>query len=247
MELTAGSPALKAWLDRDPVGNAYLIHRAFFQGGERRILVNNPARPRALVVVGEERRLVAGGEGAALPALLDDLPAGKYHIAALDVDLLPALEKAMEVETETPAWLFRVEEGDLRPTRGRGTRSVRPEHARMIAERWLGGTEAEAYVRSRIEGGPTAGVYVDGELVAWDMTHLETDRAVMLGFLHVRRRHRGRGFAKTVTTAMCEEVFARGKVAGCHVFEDNEVSLRLTESMGFRRLKRQVWGRGRKA
>lgn len=246
MQLTAGSPALKAWLDRDPVGNAYLVHRAFFEAGERRVLVDDADRPTAMVVAGAEGRLVAGGDGDALRGLLQELPSGAYHIAALDVDLLPAVEEVMETETETPAWLFRVEEGALRPTRVQETRPVRPEHAGMIAERWLGGAEAEDYVRARIEGGPTAGIYVDGELVAWDLTHVETDQAAILGFLHVRRPYRGRGFAKTVTTAVCDAVFGAGKIAGCHVFEDNEVSLRLTESMGFQRLKRQVWGRGRK-
>lgn len=245
MEVEEAGPGLRAWLNQDPVGNAYLIHRAFVADPRGRVYVDDPDRPAAVVVAGEGR-LVAGGEGEALGGLLSDVPPGEYHFSALDVDLLPVLDEAMEVEAETPAWLFELGEGDLRPTRVCGTSPVRPEHARMIAARWLGGVEAEDYVRARIVEGPSAGVYVKGELVAWDLSHLETGRVVMLGFLYVREAHRGRGYAKTVTTAMCEEVFARGKVAGCHVFEDNDVSLRLTEAMGFRRRRRQVWGRGRK-
>ncbi|MEE8232586.1 MAG: GNAT family N-acetyltransferase [Thermoplasmata archaeon] len=112
----------------------------------------------------------------------------------------------------------------------------------MIAALWAPKRDRSAYVRRRIEEGITSGIEMDGELVAWDMTHFETESVVMLGFLHVKEAYRGRGYAKTATTATAEKVFAMGKVAAAEVFEDNQASLRLLEGMGFRRVKRQVWG-----
>jgi RimJ/RimL family protein N-acetyltransferase len=117
----------------------------------------------------------------------------------------------------------------------------------MIAAHWSPERDTTDYVRRRIEEGITSGLEVDGELVAWDMTHFETDRVVMLGFLHVKEAYRGQGYAKVVTTATAEKVFAKGKIAAAEVFEDNLPSLRLTEGMGFQRVKRQVWGDGVKA
>ncbi|MEE9237546.1 MAG: GNAT family N-acetyltransferase [Thermoplasmata archaeon] len=237
---------LRGWLDRDSVGNAHVIYRAFFDPKRGDILVDDPSDPQAVVVHDREggRLAIAAEDPSDAAALLESLPPGEYRIASIDLNLLPALRRAIQVEMGEPVWVFRMSREDLRPSQVHGTNPVTVEHAKMIAEHWHHGREAYDYVRSRIEDGLSAGVYADGELVAWDMTHLETDKVIMLGFLYVKEAYRGRGYAKTVTTSMCRRVFKLGKTPACQVFQDNEVSMRLTEGMGFRRLKRQIWGKG---
>ncbi len=123
-------------------------------------------------------------------------------------------------------------------------RPVTPEWAPVIAKIWEPDWPAERYIRGRIENGPSFGVYVDGQLVAWDMTHFETDRVVMMGFLHVLDAHRGKGYAKSTGSALIKEILRRGKIPACHVREDNTPSLVLTESLGFRKVRKQVWADG---
>ncbi len=238
---------LRIWLDHDPVGNAWVIHRVYHSDQVPKVLADDLDNPRAVVAFdSEHERLVLTAEDPdRLRELLDRLPTGAYHFSAVDLDLIPAMQAVMDVEIEEPTWLFNMKREDFRPTSVTETDPVRPEHAEMIAQRWLD-TEATDYVRSRIDTGMTAGIYVEGELVAWDMTHLETDDVVMLGFLHVRTPYRGRGYAKTVATAMLKEVFASGKMPICHVFQDNEGSINLSEKMGFRKVKKQVWGTAKK-
>lgn len=235
---------LREWLDTDPVGNAYVIYRAFHHPEEPDVRIDEPSDPRAVVVLHrkDNRLTLAGEDPSALRELLRRLPSGRYHLSSVDLDLMPVLRSEMEVKEEDPAWLFRLDRENFRPYKVCETRAVAVEHARMIAKHWWPEGDAYEYVRSRIEKGLTAGVYVDDELVAWDMTHFETDKVVMMGFLHVKEPYRGLGYAKTVTTAMCEMVLAKGKIPACQVYETNEPSLKLTESMGFTRVKRQVWG-----
>lgn len=239
---------IKAWLDQDPVGNAFVIHRAFFEDQPATILVDHPESPDALVVLqeGSGRLAVTATKPDSAAQLLKQLPGGEYHVSSLDLELVPALSTVVEVELDQPAWLFRMERADFRPYKACETGAVLKQHAELIARLWGPDRNAVEYVRSRIEKGPTAGVYVGDELVAWDMTHLLTDKVVMLGFLHVLEGYRGRGFAKTVCTAMCEEVFRMGRMPACHVYQDNEPSIKLTEAMGFRRVKRQSWATIRK-
>ncbi len=249
MELSEGTlQRLRSWLYEDPVGNSHVIYRAYFDPERAHILVDDPSNPQAVVVHHEERKrlALAARNTSGLAELLDALPLGEYHIASLDLDLIPAVEGAMRLDMEDPVWLFRMEKDDFRPTEVCKTSPVTVDHAQMVAKLWWPAGEARDYVRSRIENGLSAGIYVDGDLVAWDMSHHETDKVVMLGFLHVKEPYRGRGYAKTVTSEMCRVVFDRRKIPACQVFEDNEVSLRLTESLGFRRVRQQAWGIGTK-
>lgn len=228
---------------------AHVLHFLSLPGREVRTWVDDNRRPRAVLGVRPEtRRLVAAAEPShRLEGLLDLLPRGEYRLTSVDAELVPAFEQALEVTFRTPVWLYQLRQQDLRPSRGVATRPIEASQASMIAALWSPERDATAYVRRRIEEGITSGVEVDGELVAWDMTHFETDRVVMLGFLHVKEAYRGRGYAKVVTTSTAEKVFAKGKMAAAEVFEDNLPSLRLTEGMGFQRVKRQVWGDGMKA
>jgi predicted GNAT family acetyltransferase len=225
------------------------MHLVSLPSDETRIWVDDDSRPRAVLGVRPETRaLVAAADPPAnIRGLLGHVPQGTYRFTSVDVEVIPHLENGLTATLGTPVWLYQMDSTDLRPTRVAETRPVRPSEASMIAGFWSPKRDRSAYVRRRIEEGITSGVEVDGELVAWDMTHFETDRVVMLGFLHVKEAHRGRGYAKTVTTATAEKVFANGKIAAAEVFEDNPASLRLTESMGFRRVRRQVWGDAVKA
>lgn len=237
---------LRPWLSRDPAGNALVISRIFYTQPPPDVIYDDIDDLRAVVAFDQDRgRLVlATTDRARLRLLLRKLPPGEYHFSAVDLDLVPVIAEVMEVHIEEPAWLFNMKLEDFRPTSVVDTKPVRAEHAEMIAKNWLDADAAD-YVRSRIETGPTAGIYVGSELVAWDMTHAETNDVVMLGFLHVLESHRGKGYAKTVATAMLKKVFASNRMPVCHVFQDNQISINLSEQMGFRRIKKQVWGRAR--
>ncbi len=248
MDLSEGELArIRTWLEQDPAGNAWVIHRIFHGEPGPEVLFDDLDDLQAVAVFDLEQGslCLTATDSDRLREVLSKLPAGDYHFSAVDLDLIPIMEEVMEVEIEEPTWLFDMKHEDFRPTSVMETEPVRPEHAEMIAQRWLD-SEATDYVRSRIETGMTAGIYVDGELAAWDMTHLETDDVIMLGFLHVRKPYRGRGYAKTTATALLERVFALGKTPVCHVFQDNDVSINLSEQMGFKKIKRQVWGRATK-
>lgn len=240
---------MRSWLQNEPVRFAHVIHLLSLPADQVRMWVDDDRRPRAVLAIRPETGgLVAAADSAEdLRALVGDVPTGTYRFRSVDVEVVPHLERELSTTLGTPVWLYEMDPADLRPTHVADTRPVLPSEAPMIAGLWSPKRDRSAYVRRRIEEGITSGVEVDDELVAWDMTHFETDRVVMLGFLHVKEAHRGRGYAKTVTTATAEKVFAKGKIAAAEVFEDNPASLRLTESMGFRRVRRQVWGDAVKA
>ena len=99
-----------------------------------------------------------------------------------------------------------------------------------------------AYVRARIEAGHAYAVYEDGQPVAWAFLHFETPTVSMMGFLHVLEPYRRKGHARSVASALVKDILRRGKIPALHVKTDNLPSLELTTSLGFHRVKKQVWG-----
>src|SRR5438876_1096663 len=101
---------------------------------------------------------------------------------------------------------------------------------------------AEGYVRRRIETGPTAAVYDDGRPVAWALTHMVTDRVGIVGMVHVLEAYRRKGLAHAVVAAISQDLIRAGKTPALHAYVDNVASLSLFPTLGFRRVRRQVWG-----
>jgi len=243
--------AVRPLLMRDRIRNAVVIHRVFHNPEFTHAFADALPEPKAVLALrpaeaADEPHQFALHALDPLAALhvLRAVPRGAcvFHVA--DELAFPAVRQAIHVGWWGEAIYYRMEPADFRDLQRHEVAPVEPKWAETIAKTWAPDWPAAGYVRSRIENGPTAGVYVDGELVAWDMTHLETDDVVMMGFLHVLDAHRGKGYAKSVGSAVAKQVLAMGKTPCCHVYVDNAPSIKLTEDLGFRRVCLQAWGDG---
>ncbi len=239
-------PNARGILCARPLWNALPIHRVFHApASERDVFVDRMDDPQALMTVGRYAPHVvsmAGRNEKALRTLLDDLEGGKeYRFHALDARTADRVRRSFDVQSDNPSWFYTLERKDFVGDIRHEISPLVPEDAETINEHWNPEEDSARYIRSRIEKGLAFGMRVDGELVAWDATHLETDRAIMVGLLHVMERFRKRGYARSITTTMINAVFEKGKTPICHIFKDNEPSVRLTEEMGFRRRGEHMW------
>src|SRR5207245_8904536 len=60
--------------------------------------------------------------------------------------------------------------------------------------------------------------------------------------VHVLESHRRKGLAKAVVAAVSRELLQSGKVPALHAYVDNEASLALFPTLGFQKVRIQVWG-----
>lgn len=141
-----------------------------------------------------------------------------------------------------PAWLFRLDAKDFVDHPDPRVRPLEPAWAGLVASLWEPDWPAEGYVRRRIENGPRAAIYEDGDPVAWALTHMVTNRVGIIGMVHVQEGFRRKGLARSVVAAVARELFRGGKIPALHAYLDNVPSLSLFPTMGFRRVRRQVWG-----
>lgn len=93
------------------------------------------------------------------------------------------------------------------------------------------------YIRDRIRQGISAGIYEDGQLVAWAMTHDDS----AMGSLHVLEAYRRRGLAYDLTVYLIHRLRQQGKIPFVHIEETNLKSLRLALKLGFQHDRRVHW------
>jgi len=243
--------AVRPLLMRDPIRNSVVIHRVFHEPRFTIAVVDALPDPKAVLALkpseaADEPHQFALHALDPLAALhvLKAVPKGVclYHVA--DELAFPAVQQVIGVRWWGDAILYRQGPEDFRDVQAHGIEPLDPRFAAKVAKIWAPDWPAEGYVESRIRRGLNAAICEDGEPVAWYLTHFETDEVVMLGFLHVMETHRRRGYAKTLSCALAKQAFAKGKVAACHVYTDNEPSIRLMEGLGFRRVVLQAWGDG---
>jgi ribosomal protein S18 acetylase RimI-like enzyme len=238
-------PKARGMLLADPFWKALPIQRVFFlPATERDVFVDRMENPRALMTVSRfTPRIVSivGRDKEPIQALVDSLGREEYRFHALGRVAADVVRMRFDVSSDNPSWFYTLERKDFVGDVTNEVSPLVPEDAETMNEYWNPDEDSAGYIRSRIHSGLAFGIRVDGRLVAWDATHLETESAVMLGFLHVIEGFRKRGYARSITTTMVNAVFGRGKTPICHVFSDNEPSIRLTEEMGFRRMGEQVW------
>jgi predicted GNAT family acetyltransferase len=64
----------------------------------------------------------------------------------------------------------------------------------------------------------------------------------IIGMVHVVEGYRRKGLARAVVAGVARDLQRDGKRPTLHAFVDNVASLSLFPTLGFRRVKRQVWG-----
>jgi ribosomal protein S18 acetylase RimI-like enzyme len=242
---------LRAFVYSDVVRNAIVSQRVFYPRRETSYLVDDADEMHALAAIekpADESDAAAvaiqASDEEAARKVIEDLPAGKYWFHLANENHTKIVRGRMRVGWCSSSWLLALSPGDLRSEQKHETKRIDPSWASKIAKAWESDWDATEYVRARIENGPSAGVFVDGELVAWSLTHFETDKVSAMGMLVVLPSHRGKGYAESVTIDVATQVLAAGRTPLCHIYEDNQASLAMSEGLGFKRVCTQVWGDG---
>lgn len=93
------------------------------------------------------------------------------------------------------------------------------------------------YIQERISNGVGLGIYEDGKLVAWAITH--DDGAI--GFLNVLEEYRRKGYGTDVTVSMIKRLLELDEVPFVHIEEENINSMNLALKAGFKQDRRVHW------
>jgi ribosomal protein S18 acetylase RimI-like enzyme len=93
------------------------------------------------------------------------------------------------------------------------------------------------YIREQIRKGPSGGIYQEGKLVAWGMTHDDGS----IGITHVLQDYRRRGYAHALTLFLVNRVCEQGRIPYLHIEETNTDAMNVVIGLGFQRDRRLHW------
>lgn len=88
---------------------------------------------------------------------------------------------------------------------------------------------SEFYIRERLKLDVSAGIWIDGKLVGWGLTHDDTS----LGFLNVLPDYRGQGLGQSILRALIIEKRSQNESIFVNIEPHNHQSINLIKKMGF--------------
>jgi 8-oxo-dGTP diphosphatase len=85
------------------------------------------------------------------------------------------------------------------------------------------------YINERIERGVSAGIFHEGELASWALTHDDDS----VGFLHTLPKFRGKGHARNIMSAMIQQKREQNKQVYVNIELGNDPTMNLFMKLGF--------------
>ena len=178
----------------------------------------------------------ATGDPGAVGAILAQMPGvPSSGVFSARAEVLDAMERHLQVNTAYRMRRMVVRQADLRPRTGAPTRRLTIEHLEQV--RRLYGLWTDSHqLPGQLTDGVYFGVFAGNELIAAAGTHaLSTRHGVgAIGNVLTHASYRGRGLASTTTTAVAEELFARGcDEVVLNVRYGNDIALVTYQKLGF--------------
>jgi 8-oxo-dGTP diphosphatase len=207
--------------------------------GEIKLFIDDPERPRGLLIRNYWVKLCAEDESA-VAELLRALPGQEeFRFGAVAAWIRDRIARDWEITWENPCWLYYLEPDSLREELVQHEVSpLRPEDAPLVNRCWEHEDEETlGYVRWRIESGPSCAIFTgEGRSrrpLSWVLTHRDGAMGMMFTLPEARRR----GYGRSVTIALAREILRRGRIPFLYTFHSNLPAQRMVEKLGFAR-----WG-----
>jgi GNAT superfamily N-acetyltransferase len=88
---------------------------------------------------------------------------------------------------------------------------------------------------------PTYGVFMDGDMVSYAGSFIQTPQIWMIGGVYTDLNHRNRGYATLATSAITEEALRKSDAAALFVRSDNYPAISVYEKIGYKKIGEKLW------
>lgn len=228
---------------RDEPATRAVYNKVFGLAGSKAkwVRVDDPENPKAVLIRRMWGLTLWTRDRRAGSRMLGQIPARwNMNFCATPSWVVKYVIRNRELRWSNPCYGYALTDPDkLRKFSVARVGALSPDDSRLVAKYWpyYGGKGDSMYVNWRIRTGPTCAIRRKGELVAWGLTHDDGS----MGFLHVLEQHRGKGYARTIGTALARKSIRHGIMPFVFIEAKNRASQRLTERLGFDKLGPYSW------
>ncbi len=245
------SDELRAYLGANPFGNAFVLHDLSHDPDRTELWTARVGgQLRAHLLIHDAREIevkwvhLFGGPDAA-EELLAHLPT-RRTVVITEPALVSRVTDRFGATGIYREDIMATERGSARPVGSvlavRLTGKSAEEYARLVASPAIPLNErVVADHRRHLDDDVVYGVFEDGVLVSVAGTLVRTPEVWIVGGVRTLPRHRRKGYAAQVTSAVTKEALDAVGLAGLYVRQDNDNAIRLYERLGYRKVREGVW------
>lgn len=171
-------------------------------------------------------------------SLIKSLTAEDKYFGALDDWMIPIILKNREVEWLINAYQFHFPGDKLIPENKIRTGKLTSKDSDFIASQSVYKEMLSVkYLNERINKSVSAGIYDNGKLVAWALTHDDGS----IGSMHVLEEYRGKGYAKEISISLVRQCRKINKIPFLQCETKNLPAQNLVEKLGFVKDRNVSW------
>ncbi len=162
--------------------------------------------------------------------LLDKFGYETLYFANVEEWMLPALTHVRKIEWKLTTHRYYLSDEKTVETPDYVSQALDPAMAEYIySHSAYKDFTSEGYIRERLVKDVSAGIWIDGELVGWGLTHDDTS----LGFLQVIPRYRGQGLGESILRFLIMDKKTKKKPVFVNIEPHNHQSINLVKKLGF--------------
>lgn len=238
--LTQNSKAIMDFLKEDLLINLNTIG-IIENESKVKIYVDNVENPKGIVVDNGYFHFIYSKNDDFIEEVIDGFNEdGYYGFPGIEKSIADKIkERYKVVDWDNPCTLYYLpkENLDLRKIKNE-VRSIDVKDAETINYYYeFKDSGSIEEIRKDILHRPSSGVYKDGELVCWVLTHDDNS----LGIMYTKVEHRKMGYAVDVTIDLAAKHIAQGKIPYLQILERNNMSPGLAKKCGFVECGKVVW------
>ncbi len=181
---------------------------------------------------------LCGDNPEGLFAVLDKFNFDTLYFANVEEWMLPVLTHSRKIEWKLSTHRYFLPDDMVLDPPEYLSKSLEPDMAGYIFNRSAyKDFTSEKYIRERLTKDVSAGIWIEGELVGWGLTHDDTS----LGFLHVVPDYRGQGLGENLLRFLVNEKQLCKKPVFVNIEPHNHQSINLVKKLGFRFDREVSW------
>jgi 8-oxo-dGTP diphosphatase len=170
--------------------------------------------------------------------LIENLNADDKYFGAIDDWQIPIITKKGNIDWLINAYQYHLpDEKELPENKVETYRITTRDSPYIVTQSIYKEMLSTDYINERIERSVSAGIYENGRLVAWALTHDDSS----LGSMHVLKDCRRKGYAREITISLVKQCRAIGKIPFLQCENKNVAAQRLMESLGFVKDRNVSW------
>lgn len=229
---------LNPLIEKDKIATANVIGRIKYED-DYTIYVDNILEPRELLLKSKYWNVVYSNNGKLSEELLNHIDDNDIGFGGILLDYYNIIKEYKNIEWSEHCYLYYIEEGLNINDIKHKVSELRLEDAEIVNKYYTYKNENSIeYIKDCIKNRETSCIFDNnGNPISWAVVREDGS----MGIMYTKKEHRGKGLAKSVSIDLANKIINNGDLPYVHIVVENKNSIKLAESIGFKRYSDVMW------